>query len=760
MSSSYLFSDQGLLACELFDEIDVGLLIASPDGRISLINRSLQDILGIRSGDLGEMNAGEVLESRLAPLIREADCIEPILRAFRGDAESAEVTCLLETRGRDIRRMAISAQVLRQGPFQGCRLVRVRDTADGKPGQEPIEEHVRRLQAVFDHAPGAVVIMDDTGRQVDANPAASALFGCTRDELLSRTIVDLLPAAERGAGRRLWEMPLAADELSGESEFIRSDGRLLWVEWRIVSNVLPGRHLGFFRDITAEKHAEARLLHLTEIVEASDDGIIGLSRDGVVTSWNRGAEKIYGYTAGEAIGRPASVFAPSELAGETRSLIDRLAAGKPVEQTETVRLRKDGTAISVSFTISPIRDASGRITGASAAVRDITRQKEAERALCESEAWFRGIYENAGIGMVITDLEGRLIDSNPALRNMLGYRADELSGMHFTEVSYPDDHAGELTLFAELVAEERDRYQVEKRYVTRTGHAFWGRLTATLVRNGDGHPWHVIKMVEDVHERKLAETALVQRTNDLIRLIRRLEEAHGEANLYLDIMTHDIRNANNVSSVYADLLADVLAGDQWLYARKLRDAIQRSSEILANVDTIRKIRTEAAPPAPMNLDAVIRGEIDAFAGATIRYAGSRAIVRADSLLSAVFTNLIGNAVKFGGPDVAITITVDDPGDGAVRVSVEDTGPGVPEDVKEAIFHRFERGRAAGKGEGLGLFICRILLDRYGGRIWVEDRVSGRPEEGAAFRLTLRTVGKAERNDEPRAGEAAGGERSR
>ncbi len=758
MSSSYQFSDQGALACEIFDEIGIGLLITSPDGRAFLINRSLQDILGTRDGGFGKMSAEEVLKSRLAPLIREGDRIEPFLRAVRGDAGFAAITCLLETRSKGPRRVAISTQPLKTGPFQGCRLVCVCDITDR--GQIPDPFEGSRLQAVFDHTPGAIVIADDSGRQIDVNPAACTLFGRTRDELLARTIFDFLPATERDAGRRLWEMSLAADELSGESGFTRSDGRLLWVEWRIVANVLPGRHLGFFRDITAQKHAESRLLHLAEIVEASDDGIVGLSRDGVVTSWNRGAEKIYGYTAEEAIGRPASAFAPPGPGDETRSLIDRLAAGEPIEQIETVRVRKDGTEISVSFTISPIRDASGRVTGASAAVRDTTRQKMAERALRESEAWFRGIYENAGIGMAITDIEGHLIDSNPAVRNMLGYRVDELSGMHFADYSHPDDIAGELTLFAELVAEERDRYQMEKRYVTRTGYVFWGRLTATLVRGGDGHPRHVIKMVEDIHERKQAETALVQRTNDLIHLIRRLEEAHGEANLYLDIMTHDIRNANNVSSVYADLLVDVLAGDQWLYARKLRDAIQRSTEILANVDTIRKIRTEAAPPVPVNLDAVIRGEIDAFAGATIRYAGARATVLADGLLSAVFTNLIGNAVKFGGPDVAITITVDDPGDGTVRASVEDTGPGVPDEVKEAIFHRFERGRATGKGEGLGLFICRILTDRYGGRIWVDDRVPGRPEEGAVFRFTLRKVEETEGYGGRQTGTKAGGVRSR
>ncbi|MDN7025849.1 PAS domain S-box protein [Methanoculleus sp. FWC-SCC1] len=729
-------SGQAAVACTFFDDIDVGLLIASPDGRIFLINRSLQESLGIRDGGIGDGDAAAMLEAHLAPRVRDGGCIGQVIRTFREGAGSAEAVCHIETPDGEVRVMTFASRIIAAEPFQGCRLLWVNDITGREPFCVQAEERRCRLQAIFDNAPDAVLIVDDAGRCIDANPAASLLLGCARDGLLTRTIFDFLPAGERDAARHRWEMSCAAGKISGEQQIVRSDGSCLRVAWRVALNVLPGQHLGFIRDITARKQTELRLLHLAEIVEASDDAIVGLARDGTVTSWNRAAERIYGYTAGEAIGRPASLLAPPERRDETRSLIDRLAAGEPVEQTETVRLRKDGTTVAVSFAVSPIRDAAGRVTGASATVRDITRQKETERALREREAWFRGIYENAGIGMGIVDRGGHMVDSNPALRNMLGYRADELSGMHFTDFTHPDDQADELALFDELIAEMRERYQMEKRYVARTGYVFWGRVTATLVRDADGHPQHVIRMVEDIHERRQAEAALARRTADLVRLIRQLKEAHAEANLYLDIMTHDIRNANNVSSAYADLLVDVLAGDQWLYARKLRDAIRRSTEILANVDTIRKIHTEAAPLFPVDLDAVIRAEVEGFPGVSVRYDGPAPEVLADGLLPVIFVNLIGNAVKFGGPDVEIAVRVEEAA-GTVRVSVEDTGPGVPDDLKEAVFHRFERGRAKGKGEGLGLFICRILAERYGGKIWVDDRACGRPGKGAAFRFTLR-----------------------
>ncbi|MDN7024483.1 PAS domain-containing sensor histidine kinase [Methanoculleus sp. FWC-SCC1] len=246
----------------------------------------------------------------------------------------------------------------------------------------------------------------------------------------------------------------------------------------------------------------------------------------------------------------------------------------------------------------------------------------------------------------------------------------------------------------------------------------------------------------EIEERKRAEAALVRRTDDLVLKSEELEAARDEANIYLDIMTHDVRNANNVSSMYADLLVDLTAGDLQTYAEKLQGSIGRSSEILMNVATIRRTQTEGGRLVPVNLDAVIKEEIRNFPGAAIRYDDPEVEVLADNLLPVIFTNLIGNAVKFGGADVAVTITVE--GRGAeVLVTVADTGPGVPDEVKGKLFHRFERGRASGRGEGLGLYIVRTLVERYGGTIRIEDRVAGKPEEGAAFRFTLRRTDRSE-----------------
>ncbi len=222
-----------------------------------------------------------------------------------------------------------------------------------------------------------------------------------------------------------------------------------------------------------------------------------------------------------------------------------------------------------------------------------------------------------------------------------------------------------------------------------------------------------------------------------MELQQQLEAANREVNLYLDILTHDIKNALNVSTLYADLLLDTPDTEYAEHALKLRMSVQRSIEILQMVSTIRRIHQESDRQKPIDLDGVAVRSIGDHPGTAIRYEGCSARVWADDLLTEVFANLIGNAAKFGGHGVSITISTKAAEDGFIQVTVEDTGPGVPDAMKEAIFYRFERGRASGCGEGLGLFIVKTLVERYGGRIWVDDRVAGQPGEGAAFRFTLK-----------------------
>lgn len=215
-----------------------------------------------------------------------------------------------------------------------------------------------------------------------------------------------------------------------------------------------------------------------------------------------------------------------------------------------------------------------------------------------------------------------------------------------------------------------------------------------------------------------------------------LGEAYTRANLYLDIMSHDINNVNTVSLGYAQLLGELVTGKGREMLRKLESAISQSVEIIHNVSTIRRIQERSQENRVMDLDMVIRSEVDHQPDISLHYEGTTASVCANSLILEVFRNLIGNSVKFGGPGVQVWIKVNDERD-RVTVSIEDNGPGIPDELKPAIFNRFQRGKSTRSGKGLGLYICRMIIEGYGGRIWVGDRVEKEPGKGAAIRFTLR-----------------------
>jgi two-component system, NtrC family, sensor kinase len=219
-------------------------------------------------------------------------------------------------------------------------------------------------------------------------------------------------------------------------------------------------------------------------------------------------------------------------------------------------------------------------------------------------------------------------------------------------------------------------------------------------------------------------------------LLKRLEIANDETNLYLDIMTHDINNINTGSLGYLELLANGLEKENKRFAEMVIKSINQSIEIIGNVSTIRRMHGKKAAIRPVSLDPVIRNEILHFSGTTIHYSGTEAVVLADDLLGQVFTNLIGNSVKFCSENGEVTILVREKGNN-ILVTVADNGPGIPDEMKPQIFDRFRKGKSKKSGKGLGLFITRNLIEGYGGRIWAEDRVPGHQDRGAAIKFTIK-----------------------
>ncbi|HEX3002520.1 MAG TPA: hybrid sensor histidine kinase/response regulator, partial [Methanoregula sp.] len=230
--------------------------------------------------------------------------------------------------------------------------------------------------------------------------------------------------------------------------------------------------------------------------------------------------------------------------------------------------------------------------------------------------------------------------------------------------------------------------------------------------------------------------AAILQHKEVLRAQNRLAEANDEANLYLDIITHDINNVNTGALALTELLLMKTTGGEHALARRLIASINQSIEIIGNVSTIRRLHEKKEAIHPINLDEVIKNEVRYFNTTRISFAGTTVQVLADTLVGQIFINLIGNSVKFAGMNAEITIDVIDKGD-MVEIVVADNGPGVPDEMKPVIFDRFRKGKNAKSGKGLGLFIARTLVEMYGGTIWAGDRVPGQWDKGAAIHFTLK-----------------------
>jgi PAS domain S-box-containing protein len=456
-----------------------------------------------------------------------------------------------------------------------------------------------------------------------------------------------------------------------------------------------------------------------------------VSIDGWIQACNPAFLAVFGFSSlDEALGSKILPLYPDPK--DRVDLLNLLRREKVLYHHELILRRRDGRLVNIVANMVGIFDDAGELAGTRAYMYDDTDRRRAEEILKESEERYRILVELSPDAILLHQDGGYAYVNPAAVRLFSASSPEDFADKDILDLVHPDYHAPINARTREILAKGRvspmeveiNRFDGKRAFVEsfRAQIRYKGRPASMLV-------------MRDITDRKQAEMDLRRQTEDLARLNRDLESAQRETNLYLDILTHDIGNTENVSSLYSDLLIDTMDGEAAGYVEKLRRSIGKSIEILGTVSKIRRIHHGLPEVHPVDLDAVIREETGHYPDSNIRYEGVPCLVWADDLLQEVFANLIGNAVKHGGPGVAVTIGTQEE-NGFVRVSVEDTGPGVPDGEKEAIFHRYEQ-KKRGVGEGLGLYLVQILVERYGGKVWVEDRIPGHPEEGAAFRFTLK-----------------------
>lgn len=497
------------------------------------------------------------------------------------------------------------------------------------------------------------------------------------------------------------------------------------------------------RTIQLEQRAETEAERFKNIVESSEDAILTKDSRGTILTWNPGAERMYGYTAAEAIGQNIKLILPEGLLEEYETLLADVASGLAAVNLRTQRKTQAGHQLEVSLTVSPLRDRTGAVVGTSTIARDVTEQVHAEEL-------FRAAVEASPSGMLLVDGGGRIVLANREAEILFGYPRQELEALEI-EALIPEP-------LRDQHVKQRSEYvrQPDRRPMAR------GRELFALRQDASQFPVDVIltpvdrlgrrltlAAVLDITDRKAAEQLQAEANATLERRVeeRTAELARSNADLeqFAYVASHDLKEPLRMVSSYCELLreelSETLPPEGKTYLGFAVDGAKRMQDLLSDLLAYSRVGSRGgnfvrAPSAEI-LQAV-RDDLQFAieeAGAELTVAPDLPELRCDPVqLRQLFQNLIANALRFTSeapPRIRVSVEETDAG---WRFAVADNGIGLDMKHAERIFTIFRRldPRAFPQGTGIGLAIAKRIVERHQGRIWVESTLG----EGATFYVEL------------------------
>jgi PAS domain S-box-containing protein len=508
--------------------------------------------------------------------------------------------------------------------------------------------------------------------------------------------------------------------------------------------------ISVFEDVTDLKQAEQASRRLAAIVESSADAIVSKDINGVIASWNQAAERLFGYTAEETIGKPVTLLIPPERRDEEQGILERIRRGERIEHYETVRRRKDGSLLDISLTVSPIRDTKGNIVGASKIARDITRRKRVEVALRESEQRLRLATQTGKLGVWDWDVVTNRISWSDSLYAIHGVRPDQFDGTveGFTALIHPEDQ-GLVSAAIQRTLDKDVPYEIEFRAVRPDGSVVWLFTDAAVLRDG-GRPVRMLGATMDISERKRTEEALRQSEERLRQQAQELEQQLIMSGRLVSLgevtasMAHEFNNPLGIIMGFVeDMLSGMEPADPDYRALQIIDEeSKRCRQIVKDLMEYARPRstdfcsTSIADAIEKTLQLVENRLYKQKVAVEKKLDPDLPRIQADSQqLQQVLVNLYLNAIDAmpeGGKLIVEAKIAQSDGMAAVAViTVTDTGFGIAETDLPKIFQPFFTAKKR-RGMGLGLPICQRIVKNHGGRIEVDSE----PGKGTIFRIHL------------------------
>ena len=646
-------------------------------------------------------------------------------------------------------------------------------------------------RALLDSALDCIISMDSEGRVLEFNKAAERVFGYERNKVIGQELASLIiPPGFRDRHRHglrhyleTGEGPVLGKRL--EVTALRADGSEILVELAITA--LRGQtkpvFTAYLRDITDRRRGDEASRRLAAIIESSDDAIISKDLNGIITSWNAGAERLFGYKPEEIVGRSILTLIPPERQHEEPRILGRIRRGERIDHYETVRQRKDGTRFDISVTVSPLKDRNGQIIGASKIARDISDRVQNER---RRTAQYTVVNLLAG-SWSIEEVGPRVIEAVASVGNWtIGsiWLRDEKADRLTCSATWHHDKPG-LTEFAD----------VTRATLLTTGEGLPGRVLTSRrplwiedLANDPSFPraqsasaaqlkavfaFPLIAEGEVNGVLELFSPLPVPPDGDLLSLVtalgsqiglfihrRRLdaelkrqkeaaESANAAKDRFLATLSHELRTPLTPILIWAggmvndpSLPPEIDEGLQMvcrnveLEARLIDDLLDLTR--IARGKLQLHLRKSDAHNLLTHAMEIVRDEISSrkLKLAVELNAADHIILADESRLQQVFWNVLKNASKFTAGDGAVTVRTFNPEPQALHIEIEDTGIGIEPQNLEKIFDAFEQGGVRREGLGLGLAISKAIVEMHRGSI---RAFSEGPGKGARFVIDLQTA---------------------
>ncbi|MEI8230165.1 MAG: PAS domain S-box protein [Candidatus Peregrinibacteria bacterium] len=598
------------------------------------------------------------------------------------------------------------------------------DITEDKRSKERLKIIEQEQSTILNSVPALIFYKDTENRFLRVNKTFCEIMHMTNGALEGKSLFDLYP---KDQAEKFWqddkEIFASGKSKMGIIESMLSPRGTRWMQ----TDKIPYRDsqgkiigiIGFSMDITESRQLEMESRQLAAIVQSSDDAIFAKSLDGVIQTWNLGAEKLYGYSAQEIIGKNVNVLAPENCKHEIEHILKRIAQGESINQFETIRKKKDGEKINVSLTLSPIRDSQGVITAISVIARDVTTFKKSEervlltKILLQKEVQnaqkFHQAVEASSIATVITTTEPRILYANPAWEQLTGYMEKEALGENPRILQ-----SGKTpkTLYPQL-------------WTTILSNTEY-RTEDIINRRKNGTEYNADLRIFPIVEDGKVQFLVGLQTD--ITLRKRTEVAKSE---FMSLASHQLRTP--LTGIRWGLsilrkkgplnpLQNEVADELQLASTRMAESIN----VMLHLSRIEAGKMEVTK-APLPLKTFVQSLCEEFhpQAEQMQHACSLlceeniTLMTDEKLLREIMANLLTNAIKYTPKGGTVELNAKRFGN-VVRLSVHDSGYGIPQDQQEKIFSKFFRAtNVTGKipdGTGLGLYLVYALTQLLGGTI--------------------------------------------